>query len=104
MLTMVAQTVSYQNSDHAMAKLDTAKLKTAALELNLRNRFEGLQVDENASSREWRELKDEVADASQAHLRRPRRRSQDWVTDEAIALAEQACLARIESVPNYRDL
>ncbi len=54
------------------AKFDTAKLKTAALEhlrWDLRNRFEGLQLDEDASLEdEWRELKDAVADASQAHL------------------------------------
>ncbi len=70
-----------------------------------RSRSEGLQLDEDASSEdEWRELKNEVADASQAHLGRPRRHSEDRVTDEAIAWAEQACLARIESVPKYRDL
>ncbi len=54
------------------ARLDMAKLKTVALEhlrLDLRNRFEGLQLDEDASPEvEWRELKDAVADASQAHL------------------------------------
>ncbi len=65
-----AQTGSEHGSDHAMvrarlrlrmkaaripnrqAKLDTSKLKTAALEhlrLDLRNRFEGLQLDEDAS-------------------------------------------------------
>ncbi len=51
------------------AKLDTAKLKKAALEhlrLDLRNRFKGLQVDKDASPEdEWRELKGAVADASQ---------------------------------------
>ncbi len=44
------------------AKLDTAKLKTVALEhlrLDLRNRFEGLQLDDDASPEdEWRELRD----------------------------------------------
>ncbi len=49
-------------------KLDTAKLKTEALEhlqLDLRNHFEGLQLDEDASPEdEWQELKDAVADAS----------------------------------------
>ncbi len=49
-------------------KLHTAKLKTVALEhlrLDLRNRFEGLQLDEDASPvDEWQELKDAVADAS----------------------------------------
>ncbi len=53
------------------SKLDTSKLKTAALEhlrLDLRNRFEGMQLDEDASPEdEWRELKDAVADASHAH-------------------------------------
>ncbi len=53
-------------------KFDTAKLKTAVLKnlrLDLRNRFEGMQLDEDASPEdEWRELKDAVADASQAHL------------------------------------
>ncbi len=53
-------------------KFDTAKLKTAALEhlrLDLRNRFEGLQLDEDASPGDkWREFKDAVEDASQAHL------------------------------------
>ncbi len=64
------QTDSENGSDHAMlrarlrlrmkaaripnrpVKLDTSKLKTAALEhlrLDLRNRFEGLQLDEDAS-------------------------------------------------------
>ncbi len=47
------------------ATLDTSKLKTAALEhlrLDLRNRFEGLQLNEDASPEdEWRELKDAVA-------------------------------------------
>ncbi len=50
-------------------KFDTAKLKTAALEhlrLDLRNRLEGLQLDEDASPEdEWRELKHAAADASQ---------------------------------------
>ncbi len=54
------------------ANLDTANLKRAALEhlrLDLRNRFECLQLDEDASPEdEWRRLKDAVADASQAHL------------------------------------
>ncbi len=112
-----AQTGSEHGSDHAMkaarissrpAKLDKAKLKTVALEhlrLDLRNRFEGLQVDEDASPEdEWRELKDAVADASQALLGKTCRRRRDWVTGETIALAEQACLARIQSPPNYRDL
>ncbi len=48
--------------------LDTTKLKTVALEnlrVDLRNHFEGLQLDEDASLEdEWRELKDAVA----AHL------------------------------------
>ncbi len=51
------QTGSEHGSDHAMirarpGKFDTAKPKTAALEhlrLDLRNRFEGLQLDEDAS-------------------------------------------------------
>ncbi len=72
------------------AKLDTSKLKTAALE-HLRNRFEGLQLDEDASPEdEWRELKDAVADASQAHLGKTCRRRRDWVTGETIALAENS--------------
>ncbi len=73
-----AQTGSEHGSDHAMSrtrlsmkaarspnrpsKLGTSKLKTAALEhlrLDLRNRFEGMQLDEDASLEdEWRELKD----------------------------------------------
>ncbi len=70
-----AQTGNEHGSDHAMvrarlrlcmkaahisnrsAKLDTAKLKTVALEhlrLDLRNRFEGLQLDDDASPEdEW---------------------------------------------------
>ncbi len=76
-----AQTGSEHGSDHAIvrarlrlrvsnrpAKHDTSKLKIVALEhlrLDLRNRFEGLQLDEEASPEdEWRELKDAVADAS----------------------------------------
>ncbi len=63
--------------------LDTVKLKTVALEhlrLDLRNRFEGLQLDEDASpENEWRELKDPVADASQAHLGKTRRRRREWL-------------------------
>ncbi len=81
------------------AKFDTTKLKTAALEhlrLDLRNRFEGVQLDEDASPEdEWRELNDAVADASQAHLGKTRRRRR---------LAEQAHLARIQSTSNHRDL
>ncbi len=54
------------------ARLDTAKLKTFALEhlrLDLQNRFEGLQLDEDVFPEDYyRELKDAVADASQAHL------------------------------------
>ncbi len=50
------------------AKLETLKLKTVPLEqfrLDLRNRFEGLQLDEDASPEdEWRELKDAFANAS----------------------------------------
>ncbi len=53
---------------------------------------------------ERRELKDAVADASQAHLGKTRRRRRDWVTGETIALAEQAYLARIQSAPNHREL
>ncbi len=64
-----------------------------------------MQLDEDASPEdEWRELKDAVADASQAHLGNTRRRRRDWVTGKTIALAEQARLARIQSVPNHRDL
>ncbi len=89
-------------------KLDTSKLKAATLEhlrLDTQNRFEGLQLDEDASpGDEWRELKDAVADASQAHLGKTRRRRRDWVTGEMIALAEQARLARIQSAPNHREL
>ncbi len=85
------------------AKFDTAKVKTAALDL--RDRFEGLQLDEDASPEdEWRELKDAVADASQAHLGKTCRRRRDWVTGETIALVEQARLARIQGAPNHRDL
>ncbi len=42
--------------------------------------------------------------ASQAHVRKTRRRRWDWVTGETIALAEQTCLARIQSAPNHREL
>ncbi len=42
--------------------------------------------------------------ASQAHVRKTRRRRRDWVTGETIALAEQACMARIQSAPNHREL
>ncbi len=49
------------------AKLDTAKLKTMALEhlqLDLRNRFEVLRLEEDVSPEdEWQELKDAIADA-----------------------------------------
>ncbi len=114
-----AQTGSKHGSDHATvrirlrlrmktarisyrpAMLDTAKLKTAVLEhlrLNLRNRFEALQLDEDASpGKDCRELKIAIADASQAHRRH-------WVTGETIALAEQTCLERIQSAPNHRNL
>ncbi len=51
-----------------------------------------------------RELKYTVADASQAHLGRTRRRRRDWGTGETIALAEQARLTRIQSAPNHRQL
>ncbi len=80
--------------------LGTAKLKTVALKhlrLGLRNRFVGLQLNENASPEdEWRELKDTVADASQAYLGRTRRPRRDWVTGETTALSEQARMARIQ--------
>ncbi len=121
-----AQTGSEYGSDHAMvrprlrlrmkvarisncpAKLDTARLKAVALKrlrLDLRNRFEGLQLNEDASpADEWRELKDAVAGASQAHLGKTRRRRRDWVTGETIALTGQARLARIQSAPNHRFL
>ncbi len=88
------------------AQLGTAKLKTVALEhlqLDHWTRFEGLPFDEDASPEdEWQELKDAVADASQAHLGKMRRR--DWVTGETIALAEQTRLTRIQSAPNHREL
>ncbi len=58
---------------NSLANLDTAKLKTTALEntrLELRNRFEDLVLDEDASPEEdWQELGDAVSDASQAHVR-----------------------------------
>ncbi len=80
-----AQAGSEHGSDHAMvrarlrlrfsnrpAKLDTAKLKRVALELlrrNLRDCFEGLELDEDASPEdEWRELKDAGAAVSKAHI------------------------------------
>ncbi len=54
------------------AKLDTAQLKRVALELlrrNLRDCFEGLELDEDGSPEdEWRELKDAVAAVSKAHI------------------------------------
>ncbi len=53
------------------AKLDTAKLKTAALEnlrLELRNCFEGMKLDEDACPEdECRWPNDTVAEASQTH-------------------------------------
>ncbi len=89
-------------------KLDTAMLKTVAFEhirLDLRNRFEGLHLNEDASPEdERRERKDAVKAASQAHLGKRGRRSRDWGTGETIALVEQARLARIQSAPNRRDL
>ncbi len=49
------------------------------LRLDLRNRFEALELDEDASSEdEWRELKDAAADTSQAHLGGTHRRRRDW--------------------------
>ncbi len=75
-------------------KLDTANLKTVALEqirLDLRNRFNGVQLDEDATLEdEWRDLKDAVAGAFKAHLGRTDRRRRDWVTGETISLAERA--------------
>ncbi len=66
---------------NCQAKFDMVKLKTVApehLRLDLRNRFEGLQLDEDASPEdEWRDFKDAVADASQAHLGKTRRRRRD---------------------------
>ncbi len=119
-----AQTGIEHGSDHAMVRarlrqrmtaarisncptrLDTAKLKTVALEhlrLDQRNRFEGLQLDEDASPEDkWRELKDAVEDASQAHFGKTRCRA--WVNGETTALAEQARLATIQSAPNHQDL
>ncbi len=59
-----------------LAKLDTAKMKIIALEnlwMDIRNRFQGLQLDEDASPEdEWRELKDAVADASWSLVKRMR--------------------------------
>ncbi len=55
-------------------KRDATKLKITALEnlpLELRRRFEGLELDDDASSEdEWREPKDADTDASQVHLGR----------------------------------
>ncbi len=56
-------------SEHGSAMLDTAELKIVALEhlaRDLRNRFEGRQLAEDAPppEYEWRELKDTVADVS----------------------------------------
>ncbi len=66
----VAQTGSEHGSDHAMArarlrlrmkaarisnrraKLNTVKVKTVALRLDLRNRFEGLQLNKDASPKD----------------------------------------------------
>ncbi len=89
-----APTLLPQAGDYTCSEIRLAyQLKTVALEhhrLDLRNRSEGLQLDEDASPEdEWRELKDAVADASQAHLGKMRRRRRDWVTGETIALAEQ---------------
>ncbi len=102
-----APTLLPQAGDYTCSEIRPAyQLKTVTLEhlrLDLRNRSEGLQLDEDASQEdEWRELKDAVADASQAHLGKTRR--WDWVTGETIVLAEQARLARIQSAPNQRDL
>ncbi len=51
-----------------------------------------------------RELNYTVADASQAHLGKTRRRRLDWGTGETIALAEQARLAWTQSAPNHREV
>ncbi len=95
-------------SSNHLAKLDTAKLKTVGLEhlrLYLRNRFEGLQLEGDASPEDaGRELKDAVADAFQAHQGKTRRPRRDWLPGEAIALAEQARLARIQIAPNLQEL
>ncbi len=65
-------------------KLDTAMLKTVAsehIQLDLRNRFEGLHLNEDASPEdERRELKDAIKAASQAHLGKRGRRRRDWGT------------------------
>ncbi len=58
-----------QAGDYTCSEIIPAyQLKIVALEhlrLDLRNRFEGLQLDEDASPEdEWRELKDALADAS----------------------------------------
>ncbi len=59
-----------RSSNHP-TNLDTAILKTVALEhvrLDLRNRFEGLQLNEDASPEDERqELKDAAKGASQTH-------------------------------------
>ncbi len=87
-------------SNH-LAKLNTTTFKTAPLEhlrLDLRNRFEGLQLGKDASPEdEWRELKEAVTGASQAHLGKARRGRRDWVTGETIASAEPPRLPRIQS-------
>ncbi len=107
-LVRLRQRIKATHTSNRPANLDTAKLKTAALEhlrLDLGNCSEGLQLDEDASPEgESRELKDAIADASQAHLGRTSRRCWDRVTIETIALAEHARLARIQNVPNYRNL
>ncbi len=65
--------------------------------------FLGSSIDVSHED-EWRELKDAVADACQAHLGGMRHRHWDWVTGEIIALAQQARRTRIQSAPNHLDL
>ncbi len=83
----------------------TLKTENSCARQDLRNRFEGLQLDEDTSPvAEMREFKDVVASDSQASLGRTRRRRRDWVTAETVALAKQARLAGVQSALTPRNL
>ncbi len=75
------------------------------LRMELRNQFEGLELDGDASpGDEWQELKDTAAETSQTHLVISCRCRRDWVIGATLALAGKARLVKRPHEPNHRDL
>jgi len=92
-------------------RLDISKLNNDGIRTRfqpeLRNRFTGLEANQQAAGSiadEWTFLKVNHREASLNLLGKQTRRSNDWISDHTIALADQAKAARNAGTQNFRAL